>query len=181
MPAGSLGDRWILGPDGNGVDVKLRATSARQRAQLKRDTLRFSFWNCCHLSVMLLDYLVGSQDGLVPGLGYDLYALVELHGDEQWVSELWGSGRMIVGGERPDDGSDKAGGVCMILSSRMLRASTGRVWRKGCRVLAVEFEADPVNVIAVVAYIPHHGRRQKPFAEDTWKELDELWGELPSL
>ena len=81
---------------------------------------------------MLLDYLVGSQDGLVLGLGYDLYALVELHGDEQWVSELWGSGQMIVGGERTDDGSDKAGGVCMILSSMMLRASTGRVWRKGC-------------------------------------------------
>lgn len=49
-----------------------------------------AFWNCNRLSVELMDYLVGSQDGAVAGLGYDLLGLAELHGDEQLVRDLLG-------------------------------------------------------------------------------------------
>ena len=110
LPLGALQDRWTAGPTAGMSGDKIRLTSSSQRAQLKLETLKLAFWNCCHLSVMLLDRLVGSQDGVLKGMGYDIFALCELHEDEQWIQKLWGSDRMLVGDSNPEDNSDHAGG-----------------------------------------------------------------------
>ena len=96
--------------------------------------LAAGFWNSCGLSVGLLDTLIGSQDGAVSSMGFDILGLAELHGDEQRIHSAWGSPRMIVGdAPRPrnreiGDRGDPASGVALLLSSRMAKT----VRRSGC-------------------------------------------------
>eukprot|EP01052_Picozoa_sp_SAG31_P002707 SAG31_NODE_97_length_25714_cov_19.477142_11_plen_742_part_00 len=160
------------------------AKRGRRGKKGKDSTLKVGFWNSCGLSVGLLDTLIGSQDGAVQGMGFDILGLAELHGDEQRIQDAWGSPRLIAGeAPRPrnretGDRGDPASGVALLLSSRMAKA----VRRSGCvgsRVVYAVFEADPVPLSVVVAYIPHHGR-VKPAADDTWAEVEKVWGQLPA-
>ena len=180
MP-GDLADQWKPGPLAEAQEKSIRLTGNKDADRKKAGTYKMAFWNSCHLSVMLLDMLVGSQDGGVKGLGYDLIACAELHGDEQWIQPLWGQNRMAIGEAPPEDGSDPASGVCVIMSSRLSRCEKlGGRGCKGSRIAWVTFDAQPALVVVIVAYIPHHGRRCKPYARDVWQQLAKVYKELPA-
>eukprot|EP01052_Picozoa_sp_SAG31_P000305 SAG31_NODE_9_length_42330_cov_441.979162_20_plen_490_part_00 len=180
LSSGALAGRFLEDLTTGGLaNKKLRLTSSSQRQQMKEDTVSLAFWNCNRLSVELMDYLVGSQDGAVKGLGYDLLGLAELHGDEQLIKDLWGSDRMIVGDPPPEDGSDPASGVAIILSPRLRRALRDSGCH-GSRIVWAKFAADPVSVYVVVGYVPHIGRSQRPFAADFWRDLRAFWNTLPA-
>ena len=129
---------------------------------------------------------MGSQDGTVKGLGHDVVGLAETHGHEQQLKQLWGSKRMLVGGERTTDEDgrvlDRAAGVTMLLSTRMARCLLRQgspAGPCGPRILWAEFAAEPVNVVVVVAYVPHYAKTEPCDADDVYRELSTLWSKLP--
>ena len=78
---------------GEGQKVPLASATRGRRSNKagRAATLKVGFWNSCGLSVGLLDTLIGSQDGGVSSMGFDILGLAELHGDEQRVHSAWSS------------------------------------------------------------------------------------------
>eukprot|EP01052_Picozoa_sp_SAG31_P027016 SAG31_NODE_2493_length_5611_cov_8.195755_4_plen_154_part_00 len=86
---------------------------------------------------------------------------------------------MIVGDPPPEDGSDPASGVAIILSPRLRRALRDSGCH-GSHIVWAKFVADPVGVYVVVGYVPHIGRSQRPFAANFWWDLRAFWNTLPT-
>ena len=154
----------------------------KHRAKLKLATLKLGAWNCWGLSAERLDYIVGSQDGKHPGLGYDAVAVSEGHGGEQKLADAWGdSGRIFTGG--PTVKGDEASGVSWLLSARMAKAVTqsGRAKPGKCEshIVWIRCETDVAPLYVVNPYIPHAGRTN-PSCDDVLEELDSILQTFPT-
>ena len=154
----------------------------KHRAKLKLATLKLGAWNCWGLSAERLDYIVGSQDGKHPGLGYDAVAVSEGHGGEQKLADAWGdSGRIFTGG--PTVKGDEVSGVSWLLSARMAKAVTqsGRAKPGKCEshIVWIRCETDVAPLYLVNPYIPHAGRTN-PSCDDVLEELDSILQTFPT-
>ena len=156
--------------------------AARHRAALKSAELKLGAWNCWGLSAERLDYIVGSQDGKHPGLGFDAVAVSEGHGGEQKLSDAWGdSGRIFTGG--PTVKGDEASGVSWLLSARMAKAVTqsGRPRPGKCEshIVWIRAETDVAPLYLVNTYVPHAGR-SNPSCDDVLDELELILQTFPT-
>ena len=88
LQPGALAGRWKPGPQAGLQQNKIPLTNGKEKSKSKADTITVAFWNSFGLSVERLDYLVGSQDGAVAGLDYDIIELAETQGSEQSLKQL---------------------------------------------------------------------------------------------
>jgi exonuclease III len=100
------------------------------------------------------------------GKEIDITGITEMHTTND--AQLTGFGNVFRSGGDPND---KFSGVGLILSDKAKKALifTNAV---SSRILMARFKGRFAYITVIVVYIPHQGRKQAPFQEDTYSELE---------
>ena len=129
------------------------------------DRLRITTWNCGGLAKTQINFCCEYN--------YDILALTETHDNGSFPKS-----RNIITAE-PALPSDSFPGVALLLNEKV----TNCVMYKGCigsRIVYARVRAHPCNLLIIAVYLPHAGRKQKPFPADTLSELSHLLNKVNS-
>ena len=136
----------------------------------KHFQITIGVWNCWSLS--------NERHNYCESLNYDILALTELHNtQDKYKGRRWVCSAP-AGTDKNGRSNDPAAGVAITLSPRIANKvlDTGHV---GTRIVWVKIAGPVCNIFFIATYIPHKGRTQKPRAEDTIKQLQQLMKTIP--
>ena len=116
----------------------------------------------------------------VKGLEYDILGLGELHNkhlEKHYEEKRWICSERSKKDEQGVD-PDPAAGVAILLSPRMADRIIEQ-GSEGARIAYTRLEGPVCNIFATVVYIPHRGRKQAPFTQDTIVRFRKLLSTVP--
>ena len=114
------------------------------------------------------------------GLEYDILGLGELHNkhlEKHYEEKRWICSERSKKDEQGVD-PDPAAGVAILLSPRMADRIIEQ-GSEGARIAYTRLEGPVCNIFATVVYIPHRGRKQAPFTQDTIVRFRKLLSTVP--
>ena len=121
--------------------------------------IKIATWNCGGLSYTTRE--------LCRDLSYDILVLTETHNK----GSLRGSRNFVTSESAPND--DSYSGVVIMLSDRIAKC-VSHGGSCGLRIVYAEIKAQPCNLFVIGVYMPQKMGKNKPFAADTLKQLEQI-------
>ena len=99
-------------------------------------------------------------------MNYDILAVTET----QDKGNLQKTRNYIPSEPEPND--DSYAGVALLLSDKVAKCVT-HSGTYGSRIVCITIQSKPCNIFVIGVYMPQQMRKEKPFASDTIKQLEE--------